>query len=315
MFVERENCPSCFGTDFVELHETPYSDKGLEEFMKLYYSKADPISMANALRDSTYEIMKCRDCGLLFQKNVPDESLLTELYGNWLGKNDLLAPHQPPMPLDYYSYMASEILQIIAFLQKTVGKNRRLRFLDFGQGWGNWSQMARSFGVDVYGVELSPEKVAHADSLGLKIIEIQELTSHEFDFINTEQVVEHLVKPRAAVEILKKCLAPEGIIKLSVPDGKNTESLLRSWNWKNSYARREMIMPLQPLEHLNCFTSDSLAHLANSCGYKRAGLPLLTAYAYSTDWSSMVLTAKNIIRPIKRFKLMKGCYALFTHNR
>jgi SAM-dependent methyltransferase len=312
MFIERENCPSCFGTDFVTIHETPYSDKGLAEYMALYYSYANPTSLANALCGATFTVVKCRDCGLYFQRDVGNDELLADMYGNWLGKKDPVAPHKPPMPLDYYSYMAAEIMQIIAFLQKKIGRDRRLRFLDYGRGWGNWSQMARSFGVDVYGVELSPERLAYAKSIGLKTIETQDIVDYEFDFINTEQVIEHLVDPRAEIEMLKKCLADDGMIKLSVPDGKGVESVLRSWDWKDSFPRRSLVVPFQPLEHLNIFTSDSLLHLANSCGLKRIGLPLSISYAYSTDWSSVRLIAKNILRPIKRFKLMKGCYALFS---
>ena len=314
MFVERKNCPSCFGIDFVKLHETPYSDAGLSEFMNLYYSKAGSVAIRDSLFEATFKIVKCRSCGLYFQQNVPDDSLLGEIYGNWLGKNDLLAPHKPPMPLAYYAYSAAEIMQIIAFLQKKIGTGRRLRFLDYGQGWGNWSQMARSFGVDVYGVELSPEKVAHAKSLGLKIIDTEDLSNYEFDFISTEQVIEHLVEPRADVERLKICLAPGGIIKLSVPDGDGIESILKAWNWAGSFDRRELIVPVQPLEHLNCFTSDSLTRFASSCGYKRVSLPLSIAYVYSTDWSSMKSAGKNLLRPIKRFKLMQGCYGLFSHK-
>ena len=315
MFIQRSTCPSCLGTDFLKIHETPYSDRGLADFMSSYYSNANPNSLTKALQNEIFTIMKCQVCGLYFQGNVGNDELLADMYGNWLGKKDPLAPHMPPMPMSYYSYMVAEIMQIIALLQKKVGTSRRLRFLDYGQGWGNWSQMARSFGVDVYGVELSPEKIVHAKSIGLKIIEEQDIVNYEFDFISTEQVIEHLSEPRAAAEMLKKCLAPSGIIKFSVPDGKNLESILRSWNWADSYSRRDIIMPVQPLEHINCFTSDSLLRFANSCGYKRIGLPLSTAYAYSTEWAGLRTIAKNILRPIYRFKLMKGCYALFSHDK
>lgn len=314
MLVERKICPSCYQTNFVEIHETPYSDKGLKEFLSTYYTEAEPLAQAKALQGGMFAILACQDCGLYFQRNVPDDSFSAEIYGNWLGKNDPLAPHKPPMPMEYYSQMAAEVMQIIVFLQKKNGPHRRLCFLDFGQGWGYWSQMAHSFGVDVYGIELSPEKITYAKSVGLNIIQISDLEDYQFDFINTEQVIEHLAEPRKTVDMLKKCLAPWGVIKLSVPDGKDVVSTLYSWDWTNSIARKDEIMPVHPLEHLNCFTSDSLNHMAGLCGLKRISLPLKTCYAYSTDWSNLKLIVKNILRPIKRFKLNKGCYALFTHN-
>src|SRR5688500_2909354 len=186
MLVERKICPSCNRTSFIQLHETAYSDKGLAEFLSGYYTKAEPIAQAKALEGGAFVILECRDCGLYFQRDVPDDDFSAEIYGNWLGKNDPLAPHKPPMPMEYYSSMAAEVMQIVAFLQKRTGTNRRLRFLDFGQGWGYWSQMARSFGVDVYGIESSPEKTAYTKSVGLNIVEISDLEDCQFDFINAE---------------------------------------------------------------------------------------------------------------------------------
>lgn len=314
MLVKRKFCPSCYQANFIEIYKTPYSDKGLKEFLSSYYTQAEPMAQEKALQDGIFTVLLCHNCGLYFQQDIPDDNFSAEIYGNWLGKNDPLAPHKPPMPMEYYSQMASEVMQIIAFLQKRNGSHRRLRFLDFGQGWGYWSLMARSFGIDVYGIELSPEKITYAKSIGLNIIQISDLENHQFDFINTEQVIEHLAEPRKTVDMLKKCLAPLGILKLSVPYGNDIISTLHSWDWTNSIARKDEIMPIHPLEHLNCFTSNSLNYMARSCGLKRINLPLKICYIYSTDWGNLKSIVKNILRPIKRFKLNRGCYALFTHS-
>jgi SAM-dependent methyltransferase len=150
--------------------------------------------------------------------------------------------------------------------------------------------------------------------LGLHVLTADEVRSLQFDFISTEQVVEHLPQPREAVLELIKCLAPGGVLKISVPDGGGIKKTLRSWTWREAMTRRNEIMPVQPLEHLNCFNSNSLGQFARGCGLKPVNFPIALAYAYSTDWSTPRAMAKNVLRPIKRFVRRKGCYALFEHG-
>ena len=113
---------------------------------------------------------------------------------------------------------------------------------------------------------------------------------------------------------LKNALADGGILKISVPDGSDIKVVLRSWTWSDALANREKIMPLQPIEHLNCFTPASLSKFADGCGLKPVSLPLGLVYAYSTDWNGTRAIAKNLLRPIKRFVMHKGCYGLFEHG-
>jgi SAM-dependent methyltransferase len=279
-----------------------------------YYTAVDRTSQALVIAGNTFTILECGACGVLYQEEIPGEADATQIYSHWLGKNDPLAPSKPPMPLDYYTYMAQEVMQLVAYLQRTVATARRLRFLDYGMGWANWAQMAQAFGVDVYGVELSSPKRAHAESLGIKVVDLADLPGMKFDFICTEQVIEHLNEPREVVLALCACLEGSGILKISVPDGSKAKSVLKSWTWSGALKRKGEIMPVHPLEHLNCFDPRSLRRFAKSCGLKPVSLPLGLMLAYSTDWSTVKLAAKNVLRPVKRFVLQDGCYALFTRG-
>ena len=313
-FEARNHCPSCGGAKVDELHRTAYDDPGLQSFLAAHYSAVQPERQRQVLNGGVFAVAQCAACGLIFQTILPSKSVLAELYGNWLGKNDPLAPSKPPMPLDYYTYAAQEVMQLIAFLQTRHERGRRLRFLDYGMGWGNWAQMAQGFGVEVFGVEMSATKAAYAESRGIKVLATDELPSYRFDFIGTEQVVEHLPFPRQTVMTLKDALANEGVMKISVPDGSDIKSVLRSWTWDDGIANKAKIMPVHPLEHLNCFTPSSLRNFAEGCELKPVSLPLGLVYAYSTDWSSARAAAKNLLRPIKRFVRHKGCYGLFERR-
>lgn len=247
--------------------------------------------------------------------DVPCDHFMAELYGKWLGQNDPLAPHQPAMPFAHYTYLAQEVMQLLALLRSLTPDAPRIRILDYGAGWGHWAQLARSFGAEVVLVELSPAKIAYLQGLGFSVKQFDQLDGESFDFINTEQVIEHLSDPAATVRALMQRLSPHGILKLSVPDGTGIDRVLGSWEWRLTPANRERIMPIQPLEHLNCFTPESLDHFAAQFSLRRIGVPLRMAYAYPADLSGAGGLLKTIVRPVKRFVLKRGCYALYARER
>jgi len=278
-----------------------------------YYNKVTQTAQEHWLEGGEFEVVLCNTCGLIYQRQVPDDVFMAELYGNWLGKNDPLAPNKPQLPMEYYGYLAQEVLQIFEFLRKRKHGIDRPNVLDFGLGWGNWAQVARAFGGNVSGVEFSPSKIQHLKGLGFSILASDELHTNveKFDFINTEQVLEHLANPAEVTASLIRLLKPGGIIKLSVPDGRGIPRRLEHWDWAGANERREVLMPIQPLEHINCFTSDSLNRFAGRFGLKRLGLPIRNALAFPADWSGWRTISKGLLRPIKRHVLKRGCYALY----
>ncbi len=96
---------------------------------------------------------------------------------------------------------------------------RELKFLDFGMDWGRWCLMSKAFGCDVYGTELSESRIKYGQSIGINVIDWDEISNFEFDFINTEQVFEHITSPLEILKYLSHSLKQHGLIKISVPDG------------------------------------------------------------------------------------------------
>jgi 2-polyprenyl-3-methyl-5-hydroxy-6-metoxy-1,4-benzoquinol methylase len=241
---------------------------------------------------------------------IPPESI----YWDWIVQDDFLSPTAKPQTVEHYSYLASEVLHLLAEQRRIIGAERRIRVLDYGMGWSAWLQMARSFGAVVSGVELSDPKVEYARSIGISVLSSAEIAAMQFDIICTEQVFEHVAHPAPLLELLVSALAPTGFLKISVPEGHSAKKVLSGWKWSKAIARKNKFLPVHPLEHINCFRTDSLDRFAARFGLERARVSPLRAAALSSGWHSAISTAKNLLRPMYRFGLRRGTYAIYRRR-
>jgi 2-polyprenyl-3-methyl-5-hydroxy-6-metoxy-1,4-benzoquinol methylase len=265
------------------------------------------------LNEASYILCECDLCGLIFQRDIPNDILMERLYEHWIDPQKVFSQFQTQDNLGYYACYAEEIMQIIAYFETTASSSSSLCFFDFGMGWGQWALMAKAFGCDSYGTELSLERIEYAKTNGIEIIKWEEIPQHSFDFINTEQVFEHISEPLQALRHLKTALKSQGLIKISVPNGNDIERRLKIMDWKAPKDSRNSLNPVAPLEHINCFRRASLIKMANEAGMEEVSIPIMVQYKYMTDWSSPKRIAKNILRPIYRNLLKKQNY-VFLRN-
>ena len=170
-----------------------------------------------------------------------------------------------------------EIGRRLSDLFESIGKQPKdIRMLDFGFGYGRWARVAVAMGAKVFATEISPDKIAFAQSIGVKIITQSELPSYRFDVVHTEQVFEHLADPREAFAELAGCLADGGVFKMAMPKQGRIRKLLRKhglidWSpYEDGYKRREFTdySTIIPLEHVNSFCLKSVEALARGEGLK-----------------------------------------------
>jgi 2-polyprenyl-3-methyl-5-hydroxy-6-metoxy-1,4-benzoquinol methylase len=249
------------------------------------------------LDGATYELCECGTCGLIFQKHIPNSALMERLYEIWIDPRKVFDQHLKEDGLEHYSHDAQEIMQILAFLDRAPAS---LSILDFGMGWGEWALMARAFGCDAYGAELSMERVRYAESNGLKIVSWEEIPRHRFDFINTEQVFEHIAEPLETLHYLKKALKHGGLIKISVPTANDITRRLKIMDWSADKGARNSLNPVAPLEHINFYRRRSLVNMARMTGLKEVLIPLGMYYRYLSIGKGLSTIAKNLLRPIYR---------------
>lgn len=303
-FTERNKCPACFSEDFRTLYQKSFNESPIKEYLEEFYSSQGGIEF-DYLAGATYHLCECTACGLMFQKEIPNDDLMKRLYEIWLDPYKIFIQEQERESLNLYATYAEEIMQIVTYLDK---KPSSLKFFDFGMGYGKWALMAKAFGCRSYGSELSEARIEFAKENGINVISWDEIPEYQFDFINTEQVFEHIADPLQTLSYLKKALKPGGVLKISVPSNSyDIERRLKIMDWKAPKGTKNSMNSVAPLEHINCFRKKSLLRMAAAAGIKEVFIPLAMQYQYTTNWFGIKQICWNFLKPIYRVKRQNYC--------
>lgn len=302
----REHCPSCTSPSSTPLMRLAYDAPPLNDYLRSYYGgRADLSRLAGCF----FELEFCSACGLIYQRTVPIGGLLQSLYDEWIPSTAREQLWQS-YTIDSYRYWAAEIDFIV---QHFGGRPAQISVFDFGLGWSEWATMARAYGCIVAGTELSQERLHYARASGIETVEWRDVPHRKFHFINTEQVFEHLVEPRETLAHLAHALHPNGLLKISVPDGRAIKKKLRSGvNAATLLNCREDLMPIAPLEHINCFDHAALTALGRQIGLKEFRPRFRQLYDGYSGWLSPKRAVRNLLRPVYRYIYPKRSFIYFT---
>ena len=302
-FYLRNSCPACGSVYFKEIYKSEFNQPPLDNYLKEFYGYQGGIDF-RYLDDATYCLCSCEDCDLIFQKEIPNEDLMEILYESWIDPEIALTRHKSNSTLDFYYKYSYKLTNYISYFNKDPAE---LKFLDFGMGWGDWALMAKAFGCQSFGIELSSERIRHANYNGINILDKDTILEHQFDFINAEQVFEHLAKPYDTLCELKKVLKPNGIIKISVPKTKKLNRKLEKIDWNNFAVSLNAIAPL---EHINCYRNSSLLIMANRAKMKELLLPFDNRYGRKKTLKD---TIKNMFNSTRSKYLNKKNHTFFQN--
>jgi len=251
-----------------------YTEPPIREHLDAFYAPVGGVEH-NFLAGANYILNECEECGLIYQEEVPNEGLMFKLYEKWLNPKKVLNHYKKHHDMGYFIGFIKEIINLITYFDTNPSE---LTFFDFGIGWGNWSYFAKGFNCDVYGNEISQTRVEHAKASGIKMIGWDDIPDYQFDFINTEQVFEHLSDPLDTLMHLKRGLKPGGIIKISVPNGSDIKERMKTWDWTADRFRgviraEDSLNPVAPLQHINCFSRNALVKMATKASITPVPLP------------------------------------------
>lgn len=289
-FTSRERCPACTAQTNNIIFSSSLTSPPISDYLVAFYAPQGGIDLSS-LEGGQHELMECGQCGLIFQRDILSDRLMHRLYEEWIDPIRSLAIYEAETGIKHVLAQIRQIADLIHFIGRPP---KQILALDYGMGWGHWCRLAAAMGLDVYGHELSLAKAAHTALYGINNLSRQELHAHSFDFINVDQVFEHLPYPLETLVELVQILRPDGLIRISVPDGLNIKKRLRSANWLAPKQSQHNLNPVAPLEHINCFNHAALLNMANKSGLEPVSIP--SRYALSCAGR-----VKSLLRPLYYF--------------
>lgn len=273
--LERVVCPGCNSHEVHELYRCAFAESPIRRVLESMYGEAIEWDL---LSGGQYVLDDCPSCSLIYQRYVPDDVLAEKVYERWVDPAKALHRRERHAA----AMMGQHALEVLAAIDYLGRKPEQLRFLDFGMGWGYWLRMARAYGVDAAGVEVAESRLVRARELGLPVIPLEKLAGYTFDFINTEQVFEHLADPATTARELAATLRPGGILRISVPNARRLRRRLRRPGKPEDFRRR--LGDVMPFQHLNAFVHRSLIRMADRAGLRRVPVPARLRYRYAPLW-------------------------------
>lgn len=233
---EEVNCILCGGQDFVGVIE--------REDLNLFVP-------------GTFRVVRCRNCGLLFQNPRPTSTSWSEIY------------------LSNYDQYQSETQKVrfTAWMQK-YGMRKRLRKIeqihpggklcDIGCASGDFLiEVSESSKWDAFGIEPSKEACDLARQRGLIVsntkLEDVNLEPDTLDVVTMWNVIEHLENPRKSLETINNWLKPGGLIVFNTPNLNSLDHMIFGKYWIGYELPR----------HYFFFSNSSIASLLSQTGFEQ----------------------------------------------
>jgi SAM-dependent methyltransferase len=150
--------------------------------------------------------------------------------------------------------------------------------------------MVEAYGCETHAADLEPSHIEHLRARGVRAHPVEALPSNTFHYINAEQVFEHLVSPMDVIQRLADSLVPGGLLRVGVPNGSGIESLLVNPDWAAPKGSARSLNAIAPLEHLNCYTRDTLVVLGQQAALRPFEYPF-KQFMQPLERSRFVLSA------------------------
>ncbi|MFZ0531644.1 MAG: class I SAM-dependent methyltransferase [Anaerolineales bacterium] len=169
-------------------------------------------------KDIFYSLVKCRNCGLIFQNPRPTQKEIGEAYPNTY-EAFYLDQDRTWLETKVFQYGLEKRCKTITSIKRNRG-----RLLDIGCSTGLFlNAMQFNHGWESFGVEVSeyPASIAR-EKYHLNIFQGSlEQTSYPpsfFDAVTLWDVLEHLPDPSSTLQEVKRIIKPDGVLVIRVPN-------------------------------------------------------------------------------------------------
>jgi SAM-dependent methyltransferase len=208
-----------------------------------------------------YHVVRCAGCGLLFRHPGIRPERLGDLYSSGNYARFLAGKYTRKRIRRYRVTMAP--------FGRLFRKGRGRRLLDFGCGNGLFLDIAHRRGFDCYGVDLAADaiEVVRQKPSGQHAYhgtptDIPQLAAGGFDVITMWSVLAHLAQPVDDLTMLRRLLAPSGVLLLLTVNAGSLKFKHDLETWGGFTAN-----------HLAFFAPDTLRLLLRRAGFRAVAMP------------------------------------------
>src|SRR5438105_4130023 len=177
----------------------------------------------------THQIMRCRDCTMMWLEPQPQPEDLGDVYNESYFANKQFFEGDNQSIYGYFDYLSERQRKQQAY-QSLVREVRdllpgfefaRSRLLDVGCGLGYLMDVAQDAGFDVQGIDVNPAAIAairRKFQFAVERGELSTLDAEPFDVVTMMDVIEHLVDPFTAMTHVNRLLNLGGLTVICTMD-------------------------------------------------------------------------------------------------
>ena len=241
-----------------------------------------------------FDLCRCRTCGFLFTQDFPSEAEIGRYYDSpdYISHSDT----RKGLMNAAYHWARSCMLGRKARLVKEASHRQQGRLLDIGTGTGYFAHAMAGRGWQVDAVETNAGARAFAkEHFGLDVWPDMAAAAKKvegYDVITLWHVMEHLERLDETWELLRRCLAPRGVLVAATPNAASADARHYGAQWAAYDVPR----------HLWHFTPATMQRMGAKHGFVLAGrypMPLDAFYV-------SILTEKQMGR---RWAFARGLWA------
>jgi SAM-dependent methyltransferase len=304
--LDRTVCPLTGSDRLHEAVRVPYDQGVLGAWSR-------ERSYPRLLQGRDFVVRENPEIGFWFQEGVLDEREMVQ-GSSATAERMSEAERFRLFTLRELSHRAEDAI-LVRLLHRGSG---RPKVFDFGMSTGEWLLLAQAYGAEAWGTDIDPRSADVCRRHGMRFVTLEDAPEDTFDFINADQVVEHLADPLGAVRSLASKLARGGILKLTVPGDRKIRAKLGrlaagGYDPGDVPGFLREFEGLSPLCHINLFTARSLVELGTRAGLRPFRIPLGTSYGAMTGFFSGKQWNRNLLHPWKRHRA-RGTWQFFVRD-
>ena len=213
----------------------------------------------------TFQIVRCMQCGLVFQNPRIKKEFLSFVYPENYEPHTRVKDVRRDKLEDHIKHQSSRY-RIVKQVQRYPGT-----LLDVGSGMGDFLNHAQKRGWNVYGIEIDADAYKYQKKLGLKVYnrELTEvgLNDSHFDVVTLWDAFEHIANPVETLNEIHRILKTGGAVVMSLPNFNSFERRLFGPLW----------FALDPPRHLYHYTPKTISQVLKKAGFEVERITFATA--------------------------------------